>query len=52
MASTGDIELDDGKDRSITVQARDIDTAAIIAEDAAETLTPEVANKLRYDSGR
>ncbi|KAJ2912369.1 hypothetical protein MD484_g8049, partial [Candolleomyces efflorescens] len=45
--SSRDIELDDGKDRSITVQARDIDTAAIIAEDAAETLTPEVANKLR-----
>ncbi|RXW18286.1 hypothetical protein EST38_g7565 [Candolleomyces aberdarensis] len=47
MASSKDIELDDGKDRSITVQARDIDTAAIIAEDAAETLTPEVANQLR-----
>ncbi|KAJ2922983.1 hypothetical protein H1R20_g14113, partial [Candolleomyces eurysporus] len=46
MASSRDIELDDGKDRSITVQARDIDTAAIIAEDAAENLTPEVANRL------
>ena len=43
-----EIELDDAHDRSITVQARDIDTAAMVAgEGAAEDLDPKVAERLR-----
>ncbi|TEB21231.1 MFS general substrate transporter [Coprinellus micaceus] len=43
-----EIELDDGRDRSITVQARDIDTAAMVAgEGGAEDLDPKVAEGLR-----
>ena len=43
-----EIELEDGRDRSITVQVRDIDTAAMVAgEGAAEDLDPKVAEKLR-----
>jgi hypothetical protein len=43
-----EVELDGGRDRSITVQARDIDTAAMVAgEGGAEDLDPKVAERLR-----